>query len=90
MCKSRQSSFDSVSNSSLLHVDAHLHLKHFVVKIEGLLLVIDDFDMPLDVVSHVLLKVAEILRVLMDQVSICALPLTPLLADACLMVRDAL
>lgn len=71
-------------------VYAHFDLKQFVKELRRIVLLLDEFDVPLDVVAHVLFEVCKVLSVLVNQVSIGALNLVPLLLDAFLVVHDAL
>ena len=54
------------SDRPVLHIHSHFHLIDLVIKQTRLLLIVDNLNVPLDVVSKVLLEVIEILLVLMN------------------------
>ena len=74
------------SDRPVLHIHSHLHLKDLVI--EHLLLIVDNFNVPLDIVTKVLLEVIEILLVLVNQVGISTLPLQKMLVHAVLVRQD--
>ena len=68
-CKGGSDIFDA----SRKHFNAHLRLK--VLMPELPLRVVDNLDVPLDIVGKMALKIAEVLRILIDQVSVTVFPL---------------